>query len=192
MPPTVYIVAGPNGAGKTTFAREFLPDYADCPNFLNADLIAQGISPFAPESAAFRAGRMLVNEVHRFAKRNVDFGFESTLSGRTHIHLLRLLKSQGYGVHIFFLWPMSLDVALSRIEERVLRGGHDVPEPVVRRRFERCLANFLTHYRPLADSWILFDNSGTAPEVVALQYLGIPTIINPQMYESLTSRCREP
>jgi predicted ABC-type ATPase len=192
MRPTVYIVAGPNGAGKTTFAREFLPRYADCPNFLNADLIAQGISPFAPESAAFRAGRMLMSEIQRLAKRNVDFGFENTLSGKTQLRLLRSLKGQGYGVYIFFLWLMSLEISLSRIEERVIRGGHDVPEPVVRRRFHRCLANFLAHYRPLADSWILFDNSGPAPEVIALRHQDAPIIMKPEIYESLISRYGEP
>lgn len=127
MRPSVYVVAGPNGAGKTTFAREFLPSYADCRNFVNADLIAGGISPFSPESAAFRAGRMLVDEIDRLATRNADFGFESTLSGKTHLRLIRRLKSQGYGIHIFFLWPMRLEVSLSRIKERVIHGGHDEP-----------------------------------------------------------------
>ena len=86
MPPTAYIVAGPNGAGKTTFARHLLPRYADCRNFVNADLIALGISPFAPETAAFRAARLLVNEIHNFARQNADFGFETTLSGRGHLY----------------------------------------------------------------------------------------------------------
>ena len=185
MPPTIYIVAGPNGAGKTTFARKFLPRYAHCRNFVNADLIAQGIAPFAPESAAFRAGRMLVNEIENFAKHKADFGFETTLSGRAHLKLIRHLKSKGYQVRIFFLWPMSLDVSLSRIEERVVRGGHDVPEPVVRRRFDRSIRNFLLYYRTLADSWILFDNSGAAPEVIALETAGTSTIIRGGAYKVL-------
>lgn len=187
MRPSVYIVAGPNGAGKTTFARRFLPRYADCRNFVNADLIAGGISPFSPESAAFRAGRMLVDEIDRLATRNADFGFESTLSGKTHLRLIRSLKSQGYGVHIFFLWPMRLEVSLSRIAERVMHGGHDVPEVVVRRRFDRCIRNFLVYYRQLADSWILFDNSGPAPEVIALQQQGASTIMRAETYKNLTT-----
>jgi predicted ABC-type ATPase len=187
MPPTVYIVAGPNGAGKTTFARKFLPRYAHCRNFVNADLIAQGIAPFAPESAAFRAGRMLINEIDNFAKRKADFGFETTLSGRANLSLLRQLRSQGYQVRIFFLWPMSLEVSLSRIQERVMRGGHDVPESIVRRRFDRSIRNFLVYYRPLANSWILFDNSCAAPDVIALEMGGVSTIMKLGAYKDLTS-----
>src|SRR6202140_3136214 len=116
--PNAYIIAGPNGAGKTTFAREFLPHYADCKNFINADLIAQGVSPFSPETAAVRAGRLMLNEIDEFARRGVDFGFETTLSGRAHMNLIRHLKHRGYGVNIFYLWVPSVDLALSRVRER--------------------------------------------------------------------------
>ena len=126
----LYIIAGPNGIGKTTFARTFLPKYADCKNFINADLIAEGISPFSPEAAAVRAGRLMLNEIGFFAQRRATFAFETTLSGRSYLRLIRQLKKQGYEVHIFFLWVKSVDVALSRVRERVLKGGHDVPEAV--------------------------------------------------------------
>ena len=124
----LYIIAGPNGVGKTTFARTFLPKYADCKNFINADLIAQGMSPFSPESAAVRAGRLMLSEISFFAERRATFAFETTLSGRSYLRLIRQLKKQGYEVHFFFLWVKSVDVALSRVRERVLKGGHDVPE----------------------------------------------------------------
>src|SRR6266852_6813732 len=104
----LYIIAGPNGAGKTTFAREFLPNYADCRNFVNADLIAQGMSPFSPEKAAFRAGRLMLEEIELLAKRGADFGFETTLSGRSHLNLIRGLKKRGYGIHFFYLWLPSV------------------------------------------------------------------------------------
>jgi len=165
----LYIIAGPNGAGKTTFAREFLPNYADCKNFVNADLIAQAMAPFSPETAAVRAGRMMLGEIRSFAKKRVPFAFETTLSGRGYMALLRQLKAKGYSIHIFFLWVNTVDLALSRVQERVSRGGHDVPEPVVRRRFERSMQNFLGHYRGLADRWTLFDNSGGTPRVIALE-----------------------
>jgi predicted ABC-type ATPase len=142
MNPNVYIIAGPNGAGKTTFAREFLPNYADCRNFINADLIAQGMSPFSPEAVAFRAGRLMLSEINLLARRHVDFGFETTLSGHGHLGLIRRLKNSGYQVHIFFLWIPVVDIALSRVRDRVLEGGHDVPEADVRRRFERSIGNF--------------------------------------------------
>ncbi len=132
----VYVIAGPNGAGKTTFAREFLPNYADCKNFINADLIAQGVSPFSPEAAAFRAGRLMLEEIDLYAKRSESFGFETTLSGRSYLSLIRRLKKQGYEVHFFYLWVPSVELALSRIRGRVLLGGHDVPAEEVRRRFD--------------------------------------------------------
>ena len=188
MSPSVYIIAGPNGAGKTTFAREFLPRYADCKIFINADLIAEGMSPFAPEAAAFRSGRMMLEEIDLMFRRRVDFGFEATLSGRSHLNLIRNFKNQGYAAHLFFLWVSSVDVALSRVRDRVSKGGHDVPEVVVRRRFERSIRNFMFHYRRLADSWTLFDNSATTHSVIAYEKQGELTIIKEDLYNSLVMR----
>jgi predicted ABC-type ATPase len=184
----LYIIAGPNGVGKTTFASTFLPRYADCKNFINADLIAQGMSPFSPEAAAVRAGRLMLSEIRFFAQRRATFAFETTLSGRSYLRLIRQLKKQGYEVHFFFLWVKSVDVALSRVRERVLKGGHDVPESVVRRRFGRSISNFFAEYRRLADSWYLFDNSAGTPEVVAFERAGKPRIINREQYEALIER----
>src|SRR5215467_7190487 len=172
MGSNVYIIAGPNGAGKTTFARWFLPNYAGCRNFINADLIAAGISPLSPETAAVRAGRLMLEEISLAMQRGIDFGFETTLSGRGHLNLVRRLKKRGYRVHFFYLWIPSVELALSRIRERVSRGGHDVPETVVRRRFTRSMRNFFLHYRQLADRWILFDSSVAPPSVIAKQEEG--------------------
>jgi predicted ABC-type ATPase len=188
MRPNVYIIAGPNGVGKTTFAREFLPNYADCKNFVNADLIAQGMAPFSPETAAFRAGRLVLNEIDLFAQRRADFGFETTLSGRSYLRLIRRLKNQGYAVHFFFLWLSRVDLALSRIEARVLQGGHDVPEADVRRRFDRSIENFLELYRPLGDSWYLFDNSLGTPAPIALEEGGRLRIMKPDAYKALVAQ----
>src|ERR1700756_3568017 len=108
----LYIIAGPNGVGKTTFAREFLPAYADCKNFVNADLIAQGVSPFSPETAAIKAGKLMLNEIESFAQRRLDFGFETTLSGLAHLNLIRRLKRRRYRTNIFYLWIPTADAAL--------------------------------------------------------------------------------
>src|ERR1700691_3429005 len=186
--PRIYVIAGPNGAGKTTFAREFLPHYADCRQFINADLIAQGMSPFSPDAAAFRAGRLMLEEIERHAGLKETFGFETTLSGLGHLRLLRRLKKSGYEVHFFFLWVPTVSLALTRVRDRVLRGGHNVPEIVVRRRFERSIRNFLLRYRPLSDSWMLFDNAGTTPVVVAFQKEANPHIMNRELYENLLFR----
>ena len=185
MKPSVYIIAGPNGVGKTTFAREFLPNYADCRNFVNADLIAQGIAPFSPETAAVRAGRLMLREIEGLARVGADFGFETTLAGRGHLQLIQRLKAHGYQIHFFFLWVPIVELALSRIKERVLEGGHDVPETDVRRRFDRSLRNFLVYYRPLASSWFLFDNSERIPSVVASEEPGKLSIIKAKEYEAL-------
>lgn len=185
---SVYVIAGPNGAGKTTFAREFLPAYADCKNFVNADLIAQGVSPFSPETAAIKAGKLMLKEIESFAHRNVDFGFETTLSGLAHLNLIRRLKRRGYRTNIFYLWVPTADAALSRVRERVSRGGHDIAEPVVRRRFDRSIRNFLNLYRKVADMWILFDNSGENPAVMARENGEALRIVDEVAYNRLIGR----
>ena len=185
MSRNVYIIAGPNGAGKTTFAREFLPNYAGCRNFINADLIAEGISPLSPATAAVRAGRLMLEEIGLAMRRGIDFGFETTLSGRGHLNLVHRLRKRGYSVHFFYLWIPSVDVALLRIKNRVSRGGHDVPENVVRRRFARSMSNFLVHYRPLADRWILFDNSEASLSVIASQDEGELLVVDTKRYNDL-------
>lgn len=185
MSPQVYIIAGPNGVGKTTFALKFLPNYADCKNFVNADLIAQGMAPFSPGTAAFAAGRIVLTEIEHLAQRRVDFGFETTLSGRSYINLIGRLKSRGYQIHFFFLWVSNVDLALSRIQQRVLKGGHDVPEAEAKRRFYRSVRNFLVHYRTLADSWYLFDNSASAPSVVSFEEHGELRIMEPEIFNLL-------
>ena len=153
--PQIYIIAGPNGAGKTTFATEILPRDAGCFDFVNVDMIAGGLSPFAPQKAAFRAGRLVLEQIHLLANRGLDFAFETTLSGKTYIKLLKDLKKKGYQILIFFLWIPTVKLALERIATRLRNGGHDVAEFVVRRRFDRSLHHFFKYYQPLVDSWAL-------------------------------------
>jgi len=157
--PRCIIIAGPNGAGKTTFAREFLPREAGILHFINADLIAAGLSPLKPELAALAAGRLLLNEVSRLARARADFAFESTLSGLTYVPRIKAWKASGYRIEIVFLRLASVRLALSRIADRVKQGGHHVPAVDVRRRFHRGWRNFETTYRPLADAWAVYDNS---------------------------------
>jgi predicted ABC-type ATPase len=164
---SVYIIAGPNGSGKTTFARLFLPDYVRCPNFVNADLIAQGLAPFEPGAAAIKAGKLVLQQIDEYAKRGLDFAFETTLSGKSYVKLLTHLKDTGYAVHLFFLWIPSAELAIARIKDRIFDGGHNVPAIDVRRRFKRGIINFFEIYEPLLDSWMLFDNSKTRPFLIA-------------------------
>lgn len=156
----VIVIAGPNGAGKSTFAREFLPNEADCPVFVNADLIAAGLSPFAPEKAAIRAGRLMLEEIHRHAAVGESFAFETTLSGRGYAHLIPAWQTAGYAVHLVFLRLPTAELAIERVAVRVAQGGHDVPAEIIRRRFIKGWSYFREIYRPLVNSWQLFDNSG--------------------------------
>ena len=140
--PKVYIIAGPNGAGKTTFATKFLPKYVECMEFVNADLIASALPPFAPDRVAYRSGRLMLEQIRSFALHGLDFGFETTLAGKGYVRLLRNLKGRGYSIHLFYLWARSIDIALGRIAGRVKMAGHNVSEDVVRRRYDRGLSNF--------------------------------------------------
>lgn len=157
------IIAGPNGAGKTTFAREFLPNEAECPAFVNADLIAGGLAPFAPESAAVRAGRLMLQELDRHFAAGHSFAFETTLSGRAYLRRITEWQKAGYRVELIFLKLASPEEAIARVAQRVLQGGHDVPEAVIRRRFSSGFENFVRHYAPAVDTWVLYDNSGDEP-----------------------------
>ena len=160
------MIAGPNGAGKTTFAREFLLREASVIHFVNADLIAGGLSPLRPDLAARRAGRMVLAELNRLVKARQDFAFESTLSGRTYLRLVKRWKAAGYRIEIVFLWLPAVQVALQRIAARVRQGGHNVPRNDVLRRFDRSWKNFRALYRPLADAWAVYDNAGEAPRLL--------------------------
>ena len=165
--PQILVIAGPNGAGKTTFAKEYLPNEADCPRFVNADLIAAGLSPFAPSLAAVRAGRLMLEEIERLFDRRHSFAFETTLSGMIWANKIAAWKEAGYRVEIIFLRLPDADMAVRRVAARVRQGGHDVPEETIRRRFAKGLRNFIEVYSLLADAWSLYDNSALPPKLLA-------------------------
>lgn len=164
--PRCIVIAGPNGAGKTTFARRYLPAKARVIHFVNADLIAAGLSPLKPELAAIAAARMVLSEIDRLAKARADFAFESTLSGLTYVRRLESWRREGYRVEIVYLRLKSSQLALRRVAARVRQGGHDVPRADVLRRYSRGWKNFQLIYRPLADSWAIYENSGQSPQLL--------------------------
>jgi predicted ABC-type ATPase len=166
MAKKIVIIAGPNGAGKTTFAREFLPQEAECPDFINVDLIAAGLSPFAPEKAAIRAGRFMLAEIARRAAAGESFAFETTLSGHNYRRLIPRWRAAGYHVKLVFLSLPTPGLAIARVQSRVAQGGHNVPDEVVRRRFGAGLRNFENVYRDLVDSWTFYENSGPVPRII--------------------------
>ena len=163
----IVIIAGPNGAGKTTFAAEFLPREAGCPDFINADLIARGLSPFAPENAAFEAGKIMLAQMTARVKAGKSFAFETTLSGLGYAQRIPNWRAAGYHVKMIFLSLSTVELALARIRARVAQGGHDVPVAVVRRRFGRGLRNFEDIYKRRVNSWVVYDNSGSVPKLIA-------------------------
>lgn len=162
----IVIIAGPNGAGKTTFAREFLPNEADCPVFVNADLIAAGLAPFSPEAAAFRAGRLMLEEIKNHVRRQESFAFETTLSGLMYARLIPQWQALGYSVRLIWLSLPSPEFAIERVAARVAQGGHSIPEAVIRRRFEAGWNNFNSQYKLLVDAWSLYDNSQPHPVLI--------------------------
>ena len=162
-PKRILIIAGPNGAGKTTFAREFLPNEANVPTFINADLIAAGLNPFQPENEAMRAGRLMLQVIEERVRAGDSFAFETRLSGRSYAQSIPQWQAQGYRVELYYLRLPSADVAVDRVRRRVREGGHNIPEDVIRRRFELGWSNFLFLYRDIVDAWELYDNSGTTP-----------------------------
>lgn len=162
----IVIIAGPNGAGKTTFARDFLPNEAHCPDFINADLIAAGLSPFRPEAAAVRAGRLMLKEIATRIEASSSFALETTLSGLAYAQAIPRWQAAGYHVTLMFLTLPSAEMAVMRVAARVAQGGHNIPEDVIRRRFDAGLRNFHGLYKSLANAWILYDNSGDEPVII--------------------------
>ncbi len=162
----IVIIAGPNGAGKTTFAREFLPQEAHCPVFINADLIAAGISPFQPEAVAVKAGRIMLAEIAEKLAAQQSFAFETTLSGLCYARQIPHWQAACYQVKLFFLSLPNPEVAISRVATRVSQGGHNIPEATIRRRFDAGLRNLENTYKGLVDQWSLYDNSGDEPRLI--------------------------
>jgi len=163
----IIIIAGPNGAGKTTFAREYLPKEAHCPDFINVDLIAAGLSPFDPDRAAIQAGRLMLSEIQRRVRKRESFAFETTLSGHVYARMIPEWRTRGYRVRLIFLGLPNPDMAIARVAMRVAQGGHDVSSIIIRRRFDAGLRNFQGIYMHLADNWEWYDNSGNTPQLIS-------------------------
>jgi predicted ABC-type ATPase len=165
--PAVVILGGPNGAGKTTCAAALLPVELQIRQFVNADTIAAGLSAFAPETAAVAAGRVMLRRLAELARERESFAFETTLASRSFVPFLRRLSEDGYRLSLIYVWLRTPELAVQRVAARVSQGGHAVPDETIRRRYRRGLINFLQRYQPLADDWVLCDNSGNGPIVVA-------------------------
>ena len=163
----IIIIAGPNGAGKTTFAREYLLQEAHCPDFINVDLIAAGLSPFDPDRAAIQAGRIMLSEIERRVRKRESFAFETTLSGNVYARMIPAWRNSGYRVRLIFLSLPDPEMAISRVATRFAQGGHNVSSAVIRRRFDAGLRNFQNIFMNLVDTWEWYDNSGNTPQLIS-------------------------
>ena len=190
-PQTIYMIAGPNGAGKTSFAEQFLPDFVDCREFLNADLIAAGLAPFAPESQALHASQLMLEQMRRLVDQNQSFSLETTLSGRSYSQSIPEWQSVGFQVTLFFLWLPSADLAVERVASRVKQGGHNIPQPDIRRRYTRGISNLFNLYLPRVDAAYVYDAASLPPVAVWKREAGIEMMFNRTTWQTITQQSGE-
>lgn len=188
--PNLYIIAGPNGAGKTTASYSLLPDILHCPNFVNADEIARGLSPFAPELVNIQAGRIMLQRIDELLLQKVNFAIETTLSTRSYVQLVHRAQSLGYKVHLIFFFLETEEQAIQRVVQRVSNGGHGIPEVDIRRRFHRGIYNLLNLYMPICDSALIYNNAlGDAILVAEQESLGAKIqVYQQEMWNQLTQK----
>ncbi|HEV3005617.1 MAG TPA: zeta toxin family protein [Pirellulales bacterium] len=188
--PTAIVLAGINGAGKTTASRWLLAKTLKVTTFVNADVIAQGLSGFDPDAAAIRAGRVMLEQLHALAAQRADFAFETTLAARSHAGWFDSLRESGYQVHLFYLWLESVEIAIARVAARVNAGGHHVADATIRRRFGRSLRNLFELYMPVVTGWNVYDNSAEGrPRLVAKGKRGRPEVVfDPELWSTIRRR----
>lgn len=189
--PTCWIIAGPNGAGKTTFALEYLPTVVKCYNFINADLIAAGLSPLTPETKLRTASRLFTQEIERHIQLRQNFAFETTLAGRSYLRLIHRLRSEGWQVALIYLALPSVEMSIQRVAERVAHGGHNIPLKDIERRLPRSLKNLLNEFSYAVDRTQCFMNNGDNPQPVFIQQAQNRQIFNPELFEHLTQEAEK-
>ncbi len=190
--PNIYVIGGANGSGKTTVARLLLPSFSENFEYVNADEIASGLSPFNPESVAIRAGRLMLERLKILWESGVDFAFETTLAARTFVPFLRNCQTTGYTVNLIYFWLRTPELARQRVRRRVESGGHNIPDEVIRRRYERGRRNLIDLYLPLCDRWIVYDNSSLKPQLVAERPLNQqPIIYQPSIWKQITKEAND-
>ena len=181
----LFIISGCNGAGKTTASYTILPEMLNCDEFVNADEIAKGLSPFNPESAAIQSGRLMLERINKLIECGDDFAFETTLATRAYKNFVIKAQDHGYQVTLLFFWLRSQELAVKRVETRVKEGGHNIPEVTIRRRYENGLKNFFGIFETIVDEWILIDNSGEPYEIIAQKNNSVISVKNEGIWESL-------
>jgi len=187
----LYIIAGCNGAGKTTASYTILPEILNCKEFVNADNIAAGISPFNPEGVAFEAGRIMLSRIQELMNEGADFAFETTLSTRSYVTMVKKAQEKGYEVSLLYFWLSSPQMAIQRVAKRVSNGGHNIPEDVIKRRYYRGIKNLLKLYMPICNEWTLVDNMDLMPEVIAKSDSFGKTVFNNDIWDRIIKQGHE-
>lgn len=187
----LYVIAGCNGAGKTTASYSILPEILDCDEFVNADEIAKGLSPFRPDKARIQAGRLMLQRIKFLIGHGQDFAFETTLATKSYKNLILEAKRNSYSVTLIFFWLSSPDLAVKRVETRVKEGGHNIPEKVIRRRYGNGLKNFFMIFKSIVDKWMLLDNSGEPYKIIAEKAISEEIIYNTNIWDNLKSTYNE-
>ena len=184
----LYIIAGCNGAGKTTASFTILPEILECKEFVNADEIAKGLSPFQPEKVSFEAGRIMLERIDTLLKLNANFAFETTLSTKSYKHRILQAKEKGYSIKLLFFWLPSIEMAINRVAIRVSEGGHHIPADVIARRYSRGIENLFKIYIPLCDHWAVFDNADETPDMIAEGIEKQTTVVQDETWQLLKSK----
>jgi len=189
--PVVLVLAGPNGAGKSTCAEGVLSEALKLPHFVNADTIARGLSAYRPETVAMQAGRLMIERLHDLQRQRSSFAFETTLSGRVYAGMLSEMKQQGYWIDLLYVCLPRPELCIERVAKRVSQGGHHVPSKDIHRRFSRSIDNLFNLYMPLANYWRIYDNSASAPRLIAYKSLdGATSVIDRTVFDDLKKRCK--
>jgi len=190
--PNLFIIAGCNGAGKTTASYTILPAMLNCKEFVNADEIAKGLSPFQPETVSFQAGRIMLQRIEGLLNSNIDFAFETTLTTLSYQKTIRLAKEKGYTVTLLFFWLNDVNLAIERVKERVAEGGHNIPEDVIARRYSKGIHNLVKVFVNLCDYWLIIDNSSKPYTFIAEgNENNERSIYNKQLWEQIKNKANE-
>ncbi len=184
----LFRISGCNGAGKTTASYSILPEMLGCDEFVNADEIARGLSPFNPESAAIQSGRLMLQRINRLLDEGRDFAFETTLSTKSYRNIIKKAQQLGYQITLLFFWLHTPELAIKRVEIRVKEGGHFISEEVIRRRYINGLRNFFNIFEPIVDEWMLIDNSGEPYEIIAIKSNSTQLVRKKYRWESLSNQ----
>lgn len=182
----LFIIAGPNGAGKTTAAFTLLPDFIEVSEYINADSLANALSPFHPDAVAIQAGRLMLDRINTLASQHKNFAFETTLASKSFAQLIKDCKQNGYNTNLIFLWLHSIELAIKRVDARVRNGGHSIPPEIIKRRYKRGLENLFSLYMPIVDNWWLYDNSAEFPDIICRKFSGQPIEkIKPEIWDDI-------